>query len=208
MEIAVLRNGLFESNTWVVGEHGCCTVIDCGAPAADILETVRRMGCRVTHIVLTHGHLDHVCQAEALVETTGASLCLHEWEKGLYSDPEASGFSLFGIPRSRTFPMPDRLLRDGELLETGGPSFRILHTPGHTAGCICLLADGHLFSGDTLFWRGVGRTDLPTGDAGMLVRSLRDTLYRLAPETVVHPGHGPDTTIGQERTQNPHVTAD
>ena len=206
MEIRVLDNGLFESNTWLVGNTGTCTVIDCGAPVADILATAEAMGCRITHIVLTHGHVDHTCQLKELKEKTDAMICAHQAEAPLLRDLRASGYAMFAYPRSEPFPEPDLLLHDEQPLVAGNLSLRVLHTPGHTAGCICLLAGDHLFTGDTLFHRGVGRTDLPTGNSRVLVTSIREKLYTLADHVVVHPGHGPDTTIGEERTLNPHVS--
>jgi len=207
LEIKRLDNGLFESNTWLIAENGFCTVVDCGAPARDIVEAASRMGARITDLVLTHGHVDHIWQAEALKSMTGARISLHQRELALYQDEKLNGYAMFGYRRSEIFPLPDHLLADGDMLETGGPVFRILHTPGHTSGCICLLTGNHLFTGDTLFRRGVGRTDLPTGQARELIRSIRETLYTLDDELVVHPGHGADTTIGEEKKANPHVPA-
>lgn len=206
MEVRVLDNGLFSSNTWLVGKDGVCVVIDCGAPCADILSTARDMGCRISHILLTHGHVDHTCQLRELKEQTGAIIGVHPDELSLLHDLGASGYAMFGIPRSEPFPQPDLLLDEDVPLDTGAFTIQTLHTPGHTAGCVCLLADNHLFTGDTLFHRGVGRTDLPTGNSRLLVQSLKDKLYRLDAHVVVHPGHGPDSTIGEERTQNPHVS--
>ena len=207
MEIRRLDNGLFEANTWLVAENGLCTVIDCGSPVPDILAAASAMEARITDIVLTHGHVDHVWTLEALKAATHARISLHSQERALLLDADMNCFSDVGASLSDTFPMPDQYLSDGETLETGGPSFLILHTPGHTDGCICLLTGKHLFTGDTLFRRSVGRTDLPTGNADLLFRSIRERLYPLAPDTVVHPGHGADTTIDEERRLNPHVRA-
>ena len=102
-------------------------------------------------------------------------------------------------------PVPTRLLQDGETIEIGKLSFTVLHTPGHTPGGICLLGDGVLFSGDTLFAGSIGRTDLPGGDYGVLLRSLRERILTLPDETVVCPGHGQRTTIGRERQMNPFL---
>ncbi len=205
MEIRVLDNGLFESNTWLVGDDGTCIVIDCGAPCADVLAAAKEMGCRISHLVLTHGHVDHTCQLAELKEKTGAVICAHPEEQKVLADPYASGYTMFSYPRSNPFPEPELLLTEETPLQAGTLRVQVIHTPGHTAGCVCLLVENHLFTGDTLFHRGVGRTDLPTGSSQALVRSIRVKLYALPADTVVHPGHGPDTTIGEERTQNPHV---
>lgn len=205
MDIMRLDNGMFESNTWLVGEMGFCTVIDCGAPAADILAAAVKMSCGITHVILTHGHVDHVSEVEGVIAATGAVLCMHRLELPLYLDSGTNGYRMFGLPRGETFPMPGRLLEDGDILETGGPTFRILHSAGHTAGGICVLSGNHLFSGDTLFRHGIGRCDLPTGDGRTLVRTIREKLYALDPDTAVHCGHGPDTSIGEEKESNPYV---
>jgi hydroxyacylglutathione hydrolase len=205
LDIRKIGNGLFESNTWLAGESGLCTVIDCGAPAADILEAAKRMACRITHVILTHGHVDHICEAEGVIAATGAILCIHRQELQLYRSTALNGYGMFGLKRGETFPLPERLLEDGDILVTGGPSFRILHSPGHTAGGICVLTGKHLFSGDTLFRHGVGRSDLPTGDGRALVRTLREKIYGLDPDIAVHCGHGPDTSIGEEKEHNPYV---
>ena len=163
------------------------------------------MSCRISHIILTHGHVDHTCGAAGVIASTGARLCLHRLEDPLYRDASLNGCQMFGLPHADPFPMPDCLLEDGDLLETGGVAFRILHTPGHTAGSICMVAGNRIFSGDTLFRHGIGRYDLPTGDGRTLIRSIREKLYVLDGATVVHCGHGPDTRIGEERDHNPYV---
>ena len=205
MEIRVLNHGLNESNTWLVGDGVSCAVIDCGAPPADVLATAEAMGCRITHLVLTHGHVDHTCSLAALKEKTGALVCAHAMEQALLADPNASGYTMFGYPRPEPFPETDLALSEERPLQVGILRFEVIHTPGHTAGCICLRVGTHLFTGDTLFHRGVGRSDLPTGDEAALVRSIRNKLYTLPAALVVHPGHGPDTTIGEERMHNPYV---
>ncbi len=205
LDIKKLDNGLFGSSTWLVGEAGICTVIDCGVPAGDILSAAKTMSCRVSHVILTHGHVDHTCEAAGVIASTGARLCLHRLEVPLYQDTSLNGYRMFGLPHTEPFPMPNRLLEDGDLLDTGGPTFWILHTPGHTAGGICILTGNHVFSGDTLFNHGIGRYDLPTGDGRTLIRSIREKLFTLDRATVVHCGHGPDTSIGEERDHNPYV---
>ncbi len=207
MQIHALSDGLFESNTYLVEENGLCTVLDCGSPASSVLSAVSRLGWRITHLVLTHGHLDHTAHVAALKRETGAIVCLHEAEQALFADPCQSGYAMFGMTREPDFPAPDRLLKGEEVLETGGPVFQVLHAPGHTSGGICLLTGDWVFTGDTLFCRGVGRTDLPTGNGRELVSTIREVLYTLSPGTIVYPGHGPATTIGEERAHNPHVKA-
>jgi hydroxyacylglutathione hydrolase len=115
--------------------------------------------------------------------------------------PKGTGGALFGF--DHTAPEADRTLAEGDVVEAGDLSLEVLHTPGHTPGCICLYGSGHLFSGDTLFAGSVGRSDFPRGDARALQHSIASRIAPLPDDTAVHPGHGPDTTIGRERRVNP-----
>jgi glyoxylase-like metal-dependent hydrolase (beta-lactamase superfamily II) len=137
------------------------------------------------------------------VEATGAPLLIHVADQPLLARA-ADHAARYGL-RASASPPPLRTLADGETLTVGDLSVRVIHTPGHTPGGICLLVDGHLFAGDTLFADSVGRTDLPGGSHEMLVASIREKLFVLPEGTVVHPGHGPDTTIGREKRGNPYL---
>jgi glyoxylase-like metal-dependent hydrolase (beta-lactamase superfamily II) len=201
--------GPLETNCWVVGEEesGPVAVIDPGGDAPRLLEFLN--GREVEVVFLTHAHFDHVGAAGALVEATGATVCIHAEDAGRLATDAAhgTGGALFGFP-GVVAPEPDRLLSDGDTVQAAGMEFTVLHTPGHTRGGVCLLVcpEGsvpHLFSGDTLFAGSVGRTDFPGGDARALSRSIAEKLAPLHPDTVVHPGHGPDTTIAREMRVNP-----
>jgi hydroxyacylglutathione hydrolase len=205
MEIVRKVLGPIETNCWIVGDElgGPVVVIDPAGDAEGILESVGRRALGA--IVLTHCHFDHLGAVRELVEATGAPFAVHHLDAPFVTSAEASGAALFGFDTSA--PAPTRELDDGETIEAGGLVLRVIHTPGHTPGGICLLAsddDGvdHLFSGDTLFAGSVGRTDFPRGDARELSRSIAERLAPLAPSTKVHPGHGPDTTIGRESKIN------
>ncbi len=158
--------------------------------------------------MLTHCHFDHLGAAAGLVEATGAPLMAHAEDAAFVSTPQGTGSALFGFEGGLA-PQPDRVLEDGDIVTAGTVSVEILSTPGHTPGGICLLAASasesvpHLFSGDTLFAGSVGRTDFPRGDARALAQSIARKLTSLPAETLVHPGHGPDTTIGREARLNP-----
>lgn len=209
-----LALGALETNCWLVsdGEGGPLVVIDPAGDADVLLAAVA--GRRVAAVVLTHGHFDHLGAAAALVAATGAPLMAHRLDAAAVSDPWANGGLSFGFEYEA--PEPDRLLEDGDMVEAGALRLRVLHTPGHTPGGICLFASApaddadtpHLFSGDTLFARSIGRTDFPGGDARALARSLATRLAPLPPETRVHTGHGPDTTIGYESRVNPFWPGD
>ncbi len=210
MHVTRLGLGPLETNCWIVSAtvDGPVVVID---PGADEPALFAALGDRdVAAVVLTHAHFDHIGGADALVSRSGALLVVHEDDaKRLAHDgAEGTGGAAFGFADVVSLP-PDRLVSDGDIIEGGGVRFTVLHTPGHTPGGIALLAqdpDGgasHLFSGDTLFAGSVGRSDFPGGDSRALSRAIATKLAPLPPDTVVHPGHGPDTTIGREARGNP-----
>lgn len=201
--------GPLQVNCWIVGEEdGPVVVIDPGDDAAAIREAVGERP--VAGLVLTHAHFDHVGAVVELKAETGAPVYVHVADAGRLTSPAAhgTGGALFGfdahVPQGA-----DRLVEDGDNIAVGGLTLEVLHTPGHTEGGMSLLVDDpgtgerHLFSGDTLFSGSVGRTDFPGGDGRVLSRSIASRLAGLDAETVVHPGHGPDTTIGREARINP-----
>jgi len=207
VHITRVQVGPLESNCWVVSaDDGPVIVIDPGADLDLILAAIARR--HVAAIVLTHCHFDHLGAASALVSATGAPLMVHELDADFAMTAEGTGGALFGYQDFVT-AVPDRLLSDGNVVTASTLVMEILHTPGHTPGGICLLARAsgesvrHLFSGDTLFAGSVGRTDFPRGDGSALLRSIATKLAALEPDTVVHPGHGPDTTIAREARINP-----
>ncbi|MDZ4064665.1 MAG: MBL fold metallo-hydrolase [Coriobacteriia bacterium] len=193
--------GELDTNCWIVDDG-------CGAPAVvidpagdeDVLLAALE-GRSVSHVVLTHGHFDHLVAVRAVLAATGAPLLVHEADAARITDAVGTGARLFGL--SYDAPPADAVLRDGDRVESGGLALEVLHTPGHTEGSICLLGDGRLFAGDTLFAGSIGRTDFPGGSMEDMRRSIAGRLAPLPDETLVHPGHGPDTTIGRERRVNP-----
>ena len=179
-------------------------LIDPAFDTGRISERVQAGGYRVTHVVNTHGHADHTAGNADIVRATGAALCIHHMDaqrlKGLLS---ASISRVFGGKGS---PKPDRLLSDGDMVPVGREALTVLHTPGHTPGGICLYSEGHVFTGDTLFVGGVGRTDLPGGSPKKLSASIRNRIYTLPDDTRVWPGHDygsePFSTVGREKETN------
>lgn len=181
-------------------------VLDPGGDAADILEAVKRLGLTVKYIVNTHGHFDHVGANAAVQEATGAQLLIHEGDAPMLSRA-AHWATQYGLSVQDS-PAPTSFLADGMQIRVGELTLAVLHTPGHSpGGCsIYLESERTVFTGDTLFADGVGRTDLPGGSHQTLISSIREKLFTLPGDTVVWPGHGPSTTIARERHGNPFLT--
>jgi hydroxyacylglutathione hydrolase len=207
MLIKALVVGPFASNCFIVGSEKTKQgiIIDPGADPKDILKTVRDLGLSIEMIVATHNHIDHIGALRPVKDETGAAFAVHEADaKGAL--PAIAG-RVMGLMMGslKSPPQPDRLLKDGDPIEVGELKFKVLHTPGHTPGGISLLSDGVVFSGDTLFNCGIGRTDMSGGDYGKLMESIVTKLMVLPDETIVYPGHGPETTIGAEKKWNPFL---
>jgi len=178
-------------------------VIDPGEEGERILHVAEKEDLKIRKVVNTHGHFDHIGANLHIVEKTGAELMIHADDLPLLQNARNHA-EVYGLSVNAS-PEPDRLLEQGDTFQVGELSFRVFHVPGHSPGGICLLTEGHLFVGDVLFSGSIGRTDLPGGDFDSLVEGVRERLFALPGETIVHPGHGPDTTIGRERQINPFV---
>lgn len=202
LRVWALPQTVLGTNCWVLAaeESSDAIVIDCGGDADEVLDLVAREGLTVRLLVATHGHADHIGGMADLRARTGAPLAMHADDRLLAETKQYAAVAFLGC-----VPEPvvvDRTLADGDAIEFGAVTLRVLHLPGHTPGCIGLLGAGHLVSGDVLFAGSIGRTDLPGGD-GEAMRASLDRLGALEPATVVLPGHGPETTIALERDVNP-----
>lgn len=195
LDIRTVVGGPLEVNTYVVGaESGdACLLIDPGAEEAPVAEAVA--GRAVKAVLLTHAHFDHMLHAKPWLER-GARLYVHELDAPALRNP---ALSLSGVINVQlVLPQADVLLHEGDAVCEAGVEFTVLHTPGHTPGCVCYRHDHVLFCGDTLFYRSYGRTDLPGGDAREMKASLAQ-LMQLPGETIAYPGHGMKTKIDWER---------
>jgi hydroxyacylglutathione hydrolase len=207
MIIKTLTVGSFAANCYIVGssETKRGMIIDPGAEAKTILRTVQQMELSISLIVVTHAHIDHVGALHEVQQKTNAKFAIYEVEKGFVFSTPIRMLTSLGVSPVKSPPRPDRLLKDGDVIDLGDLHFEVLYTPGHSSGGICLSGHGVVFSGDTLFNSGVGRTDFPGMSHERLMKSIREKLMVLPDETIVYPGHGPATTIGDERRGNPFL---
>ena len=178
-------------------------VIDPGGHPEMILATVTDSKFDIQTIVLTHGHSDHIAALFDIQDRTGANVAIHT-EDADFLEGRGAYSSMFGISY-KTPEIPDRLLHEGDIIELGSTRFSVVHTPGHTPGSICLLSEDRVFTGDTLFYRGIGTTLMPGSSRRQLINSIQTRLMVLPDEFKIYPGHGRETTIGAERKSNPYI---
>jgi hydroxyacylglutathione hydrolase len=204
-QVVTLTNGAFAENCYLVADpvSGDAAVVDPGEDVDLFLARLRHEGWAPRAIWLTHAHVDHVAGVARLAAATGAPVLLHPADRPLYDRFPAQA-AMFGL-EAEPLPAPDGDLADGGRVTVGGCAFDVLHTPGHTPGGVTLAGYGLAFVGDALFAGSIGRTDLPGGDTETLLASIRDRLFSLPDATVVYAGHGPATTIGAEKRDNPFV---
>lgn len=208
LDITSFADRYFDQNCLVIRRRDtkAALVIDPGLQVQEVSDFIDREDLDVSHILLTHGHVDHVFGVPVIREQTGAKTYMHPADD-MQLKRNPSVIRQFGLdPEAFGEPVIDNPLEEGKAVRWEDFAFDVIHTPGHTKGSVVFLLGRRLFGGDTLFNRGVGRTDLPGGSWDELVASIEGKLYRLPPETIVYPGHGPLTTIGEEMAENPFVT--
>jgi hydroxyacylglutathione hydrolase len=200
MIIKKMMAGVYAANCYILFDEETkeAVVLDPGGDIDDVCKALNQLGAKVKYIILTHGHFDHTTGVDGLKAETRATVAMSKEDNdmilsnSMYYGPLIKGGA-------------DLLLKHGDVLRFGKYEIEVLATPGHTPGGICLLADGNIFTGDTLFKGSIGRSDLAGGDHNKLMASIKNKLMPLSDSIAVHPGHGPSSTIGQERMENPFL---
>lgn len=197
--------GSLSANCWIAGSEksGEGMVIDPGGNYEEISRAIDESGLDIKIIVLTHGHSDHIAALYEIQEKTGSEVAIHISDVD-FLEGHGSFSSQFGISYKTPHP-PDRLLRENDTVKINGLELKVVHTPGHTPGSISLFTPGKVFTGDTIFRRGIGTTLMPGSSRSQLLNSIQTKLMRLPDDTIIYPGHGRETTIGAERRDNPYV---
>lgn len=193
--------GEMQANCYLFGcpQTGQAVIIDPGSDYERIAEGVKKHKLKPLSIINTHGHFDHIgCN-----DRFNVTVMIHAKDHAFLLDPRKN-LSYF-LSRSYAPKNEVKLLRDDEVIKIGNQQLTVLHTPGHTPGSICLRGEGIIFTGDTLFFQGIGRTDFPYGDGRAILNSIRRKLLTFPDDTVIYPGHGPESTIGAEKKHNPYV---
>ena len=203
MILETLVVGMIQANCYVLGdeETGDALVIDPGGDTPVVLKALAARKLKAVAAVATHGHFDHVEGLASFKRATGAPILVHKADLPLIQGMTNQGL-LFGI-RVEAAPPPDRFLEEGDKVAFGKHALKVIHTPGHSLGSVSLAVDKAVFVGDLLFAGSIGRTDLQGGDYDTLIRSVREKIFTLPDDTVVYPGHGPETTVGMEKRTNP-----
>jgi hydroxyacylglutathione hydrolase len=201
MFVRPIYGGLFDSVSYLVGDKDEALLIDAGVACSSVLETARELNTNIKKIILTHGHIDHIFEVDNIAEKTNAKIYIHIDDESTMNDARDNVSAFTGSPI--VVKSKFEVLRDGSTVSVGGLEFKIIHTPGHTPGSICVMINNLLFSGDTLFKMGYGRVDLPNGSFEDIYNSIVEKLFVLPTETQVYPGHGDSTTIGTEIRSNP-----
>jgi len=204
IEYKKISVGALETNCYIIfNKEKSAIIVDPGGEGEKISLFIEEKKLKPLMIINSHGHADHCGANKFLKEKYSIPILIHKDDLEILNSFENK--FIFPLMKGETSPEPDKFLKDGDLIEFGETSLRIIHTPGHTPGSISILADGILFSGDLIFSGSVGRTDLLGGSWTQLINSIRSKILTLPDETIILPGHGPSTTVGNERINNPFI---
>ena len=196
--------GQLQTNCYVLESQGQALIVDPGDEPERIIRFIKDINATPTLIVATHTHFDHVLGVDGVRKATKTQFLIHPDDLPMLQSMQSRvrQFMGFDVPPP---PKVDAYLKDGDSLKVGEEAIRVLHTPGHSPGSISLSGNGYVLTGDALFNQSIGRTDLLGGDLKTLIQSIRERLFKLDDDIIVYPGHGPETTIGDERLANPFV---
>lgn len=205
LDVRTLNLGMFQVNCFVLVDETAKQFLIIDSPGVDpVFDSLLDAGYTAKWILLTHAHIDHIAALKTIKEKLDCPIGVHRDDYFLFQ--HVSGNPFQQMLNAEVPPEPDIFLEEGMTFELGQQSIRVLHTPGHTPGGCSLVVEGTgVFTGDTLFFEGIGRTDLPGGNTTTLLGSIRNKLFALPDETGVFPGHGPKTTIGHEKKYNPFI---
>ena len=203
-KIHTLVVGRLQTNCYILESDSTALVIDPGDEPERILRFLHDIKIKPSQIIATHTHFDHVLGVDGIRASLSIPFLIHGDDLSMLESMQSRVRQFVGL----TVPPPpgvDRFLKDGESFTVGPDALKVLHTPGHSPGSISLAGRGYVFTGDALFNQAIGRTDLPGGDLDTLIHSITDRLFSLPDDTIVYPGHGPETSIGDEKLTNPFV---
>jgi hydroxyacylglutathione hydrolase len=201
MIVKPVYGGMYESISYLVGDNKKAVLIDAGVKCEMVLAAAKKLDLTIEKVILTHGHVDHIMELNEIVKSTNATVYIHIDDKNALTDARYNLSAFTGMPT--TYNGTYEVLRDGDILLLESLELKIIHTPGHTVGSICIEVNNTLFSGDTLFKLGYGRVDFPNGSFEDIYSSIVNKLFVLPDDMVVYPGHGNSTTIEMEKRANP-----
>ena len=204
IKIHTLVVGQLQTNCYILQSQTNAIIIDPGNEAERILRFLQDLSVRPNKIIATHTHFDHVLGVDVIRAKLGIPFLIHHDDLPLLEAMQSRVQQIMGFSVPPP-PKVDAFLKDGEIIHVGQTVVRVIHTPGHSPGSISLSSEGFVFTGDALFNQSIGRTDLPGGDFETLVHSIKHRLFKLDDDTIVYPGHGPETSISDEKLANPFV---
>lgn len=206
MIFKVRKTGSLATNCYIIGcpDTKEAVVVDPGWDGEDIINILEEENLTLKYIINTHGHGDHIGANGQLKEYSGAEILIHQADAAMLTDPQKNLSAAFS--EKVVSPHADRFLQEGDVINVGtSVTLKVLHTPGHTPGGICLKGSNFILTGDTLFAGSIGRTDFPGGSFEELISSIKNKLFSLEGDYIIYPGHGPSSTLEKERTGNPFI---